>query len=84
MLGLDGSLINPTTFPLSSTIRTKLEQARDVLFHGRGFVVVRLGPDLKKYTDVELVTLFLGISAYIGNEIGVQDKKGNALSEYLF
>lgn len=80
MLALDGSAINQTSFPLPSTIRIKLEQARDALFDGQGFVVVRLGSNLKNYTEQEKVILFLGIACYIGDEIGVQDKRGNALS----
>ncbi|KAM7218262.1 hypothetical protein V8F06_006325 [Rhypophila decipiens] len=77
---LDGNSINPTTFSLPSPIRLKLEEARGALFHGRGFVVIRLGVDLKSYTEEEKVTLFLGVASYLCDEIGVQDKTGAAIT----
>ncbi|KAJ4302047.1 hypothetical protein N0V88_002183 [Collariella sp. IMI 366227] len=48
-------------------------------FKRRGLAVVR-GLDPRKYSDKDNVTIFLGIANYIGDQRGLQDKKGSMLN----
>lgn len=65
-------------FPLP-TIQANLARACLDVHQGRGFAIVR-GIDPRKYTAEDNVTIFLGISNYVGEQRGIQDKKGTMLS----
>jgi hypothetical protein len=70
--------VTSETFPLP-TIQRQLAQASLDVHQGRGFAIVR-GLDARKYTAEDNVTIFLGIANYIGEQRGVQDKRGSVLS----
>jgi hypothetical protein len=50
------------------------------LYSGRGFSVVR-GINPKDYPVEDLTTIWMGIQAYIAEERGRQDHKGNMLGK---
>lgn len=66
------------TFPLP-TIQTQLARVALDVHQGRGFAIVR-GLDARKYTAEDSAIIFLGIASYIGEQRGVQDKRGSVLS----
>ncbi|KAL1837018.1 hypothetical protein VTJ49DRAFT_4387 [Mycothermus thermophilus] len=70
--------ISRKTFVLP-TLQAQLERASHQVHQGRGFVIVR-GLDPRKYTAEDNVTIFLGVASYIGEQRGVQDKKGSMLT----
>lgn len=79
--GLDGDLtpddVNQTTFPLPNLAPRLHEVARTIHF-GRGFVILRgLNPD--KYSDMDNLYLYLGITSYIAETRGRQDFDGRML-----
>ncbi|KAK4238377.1 hypothetical protein C8A03DRAFT_43887 [Achaetomium macrosporum] len=76
-LGLYGSEVTPSTFPLP-TLGPKLQRLAAVIHYGKGFAVVRgLEPD--EFSPEDNVLVFLGISSYIGVQRGRQDEEGNML-----
>lgn len=77
-LGLDGSEVNKTNFPLP-TLREKLHQLAEELHHSRGFFVLR-GLNSNNYSPEDNTIIFLGISSYVGEKRGKQDDAGNMLS----
>jgi len=78
-LGLYGSDVSPSTFPLP-TLGTRLLDLALAVHIGSGFAVVRgLNPD--DFSQEDNVVIFLGISSYIGSKRGRQDEEGNMLSE---
>jgi len=74
----DGDAVTRESFPLP-TVQARLASARLSVYQGRGFAIVR-GLDPRKYNAEENVTIFLGISNYIGEQRGIQDKKGTMLT----
>ncbi|KAJ2903844.1 hypothetical protein MKZ38_009227 [Zalerion maritima] len=76
-LGLDGDEITVSNFSLP-TLGTKLQECARSLYDGMGFAVIR-GLDSAKYSDEDNLMIYLGISGYIADVRGVQDKKGNML-----
>jgi hypothetical protein len=65
-------------FPLP-TIQAHLARASFDVHRGPGFAIVR-GLDPRKYTAEENVAVFLAVANHIGEQRGVQDKKGSMLS----
>ena len=65
-------------FPLE-TLGTYLKEISKDLHTGRGLTILRgLTPD--KYTPWENVVIFAGLSSYLGEQRGCQDRYGNMLS----
>jgi hypothetical protein len=76
-LELDGDQVNRDNFPLPN-LGPKLLELGQVLYDGRGFCVVR-GIDPQSYSVEDLAVVWLGIQAYIAEQRGRQDCKGNML-----
>ncbi|KAG7289406.1 hypothetical protein NEMBOFW57_005777 [Staphylotrichum longicolle] len=65
-------------FPLP-TIQEQLVRASLDVHEGRGFAIVR-GLDPRKFSAEDNAIVFLGVASYIGEQRGVQDKKGSVLT----
>ncbi|KAK0739985.1 hypothetical protein B0T18DRAFT_331684 [Schizothecium vesticola] len=76
-LGLYGSDVSPSTFPLP-TLGPRLLGLALAVHSGRGFALVR-GLDPDDFSQEDNVVIFLGISSYIGPKRGRQDEEGNML-----
>jgi hypothetical protein len=76
-LGLYGSEVDPTTFPLPVLGPKLLQLALDV-HSGKGFAAIR-GLRPEDFSPEDNVIVFLGISSYIGAQRGRQDEEGNML-----
>jgi len=76
--GLDGDEVTPATFPLP-TVQERLCRVAVDLHCGKGFALLR-GFDMKRYSAEDALIIYLGVSSYIGDMVGLQDRKGNALS----
>ncbi|KAH6659976.1 hypothetical protein BKA67DRAFT_653179 [Truncatella angustata] len=74
---LDGDLVSSANFPLPN-LGPKLRSIRHELYDGRGFSVIR-GIDPKDFTVEDLTMIWLGVQAYIADQRGCQDHKGNML-----
>ncbi|KAK5660570.1 hypothetical protein OQA88_13124 [Cercophora sp. LCS_1] len=69
--------VSKTTFPLPTLARRLLEVAKTI-HSGRGFVVLRgLQPD--KYSSMDKILLYLGVTSYIAETRGVQDNDGRMI-----
>ncbi|KAK4658151.1 hypothetical protein QC762_204220 [Podospora pseudocomata] len=77
-LELDGHEVSRHNFHLP-TLEAQLEQACHEVHRGRGFVILR-GLDPQQYSVEDNLMIYLGIAAYIGDQRGFQDKKGNMLT----
>ncbi|KAI1461645.1 Clavaminate synthase-like protein [Annulohypoxylon moriforme] len=76
-LELDGGLVSRDNFPLP-TLGSKLEELSQDLYNGMGLSVVRgINPD--DYSVEDLTIVWLGIQAYIADQRGCQDHRGNML-----
>ncbi|KAL2152324.1 hypothetical protein VTH82DRAFT_5508 [Thermothelomyces myriococcoides] len=75
---LDADRVTRETFVLP-TVEAKLARASLDVHEGRGFAIIR-GLDPLRYTAEENLAIFLGISSYIGEQRGVQDKMGSMLT----
>lgn len=76
-LELDGDLVNRTNFPLP-TLGPKLDKLSHDIYNGKGLCVVRgINPD--EYVVEDLTIIWLGIQAYIADQRGCQDHRGNML-----
>ncbi|KAK4171690.1 hypothetical protein QBC36DRAFT_339484 [Triangularia setosa] len=76
-LDQDGDLVEPINFPLP-TLGAKLEQLSRDVHHGKGFSVIR-GLNPASYPVEDLSLIYLGLSSYIAEQRGRQDKRGNML-----
>jgi hypothetical protein len=65
--------INRTTFPLPSLGNLLREGSRELHF-GRGFFVLR-GIPVDKYTTEENIIIYTGVSSYVGDLRGRQEKR---------
>ena len=65
-------------FPLE-TLGPYLQEVTKDLHTGRGLTIIR-GLVPTKYTPWENVVIFAGISSYLGEQRGCQDRYGNMLS----
>ncbi|KAK0667425.1 hypothetical protein QBC41DRAFT_138556 [Cercophora samala] len=77
-LELDGHEIGRQNFYLPS-LGARLQRASHEVHQGRGFVIIR-GIDSQQYSVEDNAMIYLGIAAYIGDQRGFQDKKGNMLT----
>lgn len=66
------------TFPLPS-LGIVLSRIQNQVYAGRGFAVVR-GLQIDSYDARERAVVFLGISSYIAEERGAQDRFGTMIS----
>jgi hypothetical protein len=71
--------VSQETFPLPK-LRVKLEAVANECHNGIGFAVLR-GLDPTRYTALENVLLYLGVTSYIAEKRGCQDSSGNMISE---
>jgi hypothetical protein len=69
--------VNCRTFPLHS-LGARLSRVADTLHCGIGFAVLR-GLDPTKYSKLDNVLIYLGITSYIAPIRGCQDSSGNML-----
>ena len=75
---MNGEEVNRTNFPLRNFGDRLKSLAVDVHL-GKGFCVIR-GIDPKAHSLEDNTIIFLGISSYIGERRGRQDRLGNMLS----
>ncbi|KAH8825797.1 hypothetical protein DL96DRAFT_1670168 [Flagelloscypha sp. PMI_526] len=76
--GKPRGLISPATFPLPK-LGPVLRSLSKELYSGRGFFVLRTLP-VDKYTRDEIVTVYAGVSSYVGNLRAVQDANAGVLA----
>ncbi|OPB44845.1 hypothetical protein A0O28_0089830 [Trichoderma guizhouense] len=76
-LGLDGDQVDRDNFPLPN-LAARLSQSARVIHEQRGFFVLR-GLEESRYSVEDSTTIYLGISSYIADKRGLQDRKGNVL-----
>ncbi|KAF3768915.1 Clavaminate synthase-like protein [Cryphonectria parasitica EP155] len=76
-LGLNATKITDKTFSLP-TLGITLHDLSKEVHNGRGFAVLR-GLNTEDFSSGDLTMIFMGISAYIGDKIGRQDRAGNCL-----
>ncbi|KAL7628687.1 hypothetical protein AAE478_000202 [Parahypoxylon ruwenzoriense] len=76
-LELDGNQVNRGNFPLP-TLGPKLDKLSQDIYNGTGLCVVR-GINPEEYSVEDLTIVWLGIQAYIADQRGCQDHKGNML-----
>ncbi|KAI1112450.1 hypothetical protein F5Y14DRAFT_421700 [Nemania sp. NC0429] len=74
---LDGNLVHQDNFPLP-TLGPKLQAVADDIYNGKGFHVIR-GLDPNDYSVEDLAIIQLGVQAYIADQCGRQDHRGNML-----
>ncbi|KAI0974524.1 hypothetical protein F4678DRAFT_470516 [Xylaria arbuscula] len=74
---LDGNLVNQDNFRLPS-LGPKLRVLSEDIYNGRGFHIVR-GLDPSDYSVEDLAIIRLGVQAYIADQCGRQDHRGNML-----
>ncbi|KAI1127717.1 hypothetical protein F5Y10DRAFT_189744 [Nemania abortiva] len=75
--GLDGNLVKQDNFPLP-TLAPKLRALANEIYNGKGFHVIR-GLDPNDYSVEDLAIIQLGVQAYIADQCGRQDHRGNML-----
>lgn len=71
--------MNVDTFPLPS-LSSKLTELSVDIHDGRGFSVIR-GMDPRDYSVEDLTIAYMGVSSYIADKRGRQDKRGNILGK---
>ena len=72
--------VSQETFPLPK-LSHKLSRVAMTLHYGIGFAVLR-GLDPKKYSPLDNVILYLGITSYVAELRGVQDYDGRMIGRY--
>lgn len=69
--------VGPSTFPLPC-LYERLFEASEIIHNGRGFVVLRgLEPD--RYTSLDNILIYLGVTSYIAETRGMQDFDGRMI-----
>ncbi|KAK4205205.1 hypothetical protein QBC40DRAFT_292040 [Triangularia verruculosa] len=76
-LDLDGNQVGPANFPLPN-LAVKLGQVCRDVHHGKGFSVIR-GLNPASYSVEDHSLIYLGLTSYIAEQRGRQDKRGNML-----
>ena len=76
---LEGDEVSRENFPLPN-LGPRLSQACEEVYNGLGAVILR-GLIVEDYTPADLLVIFLGISSYIADQFGIQDRLGTMLSE---
>lgn len=77
-LGLPFHKVSKESFPLPSLASLLLKTCDDI-YQGRGFAVIR-GLNPNEYTPEDFAVIFLGISGYIAERRGKQDRRGTMMS----
>ncbi|KAL8847888.1 MAG: hypothetical protein Q9221_007099 [Calogaya cf. arnoldii] len=75
--GLDRDEVSKANFPLPN-LASRFTKACEEVYNGLGAVILR-GIDVKNYTPEDLLVVFLGVSSYIAEQRGVQDRLGTML-----
>lgn len=70
--------VNQSTFPLP-TLGSVLKDLARELHTGRGFFVLRALP-VESYSRTDIILIYAGVSSYIGNLRGVQDRDAGVLA----
>jgi hypothetical protein len=78
--GLDPGDVSVKTFPLPE-LAERLEEIAYDLHCGIGFAVLR-GLEPRRYTALDNILIYLGVTSYIAPLRGVQDSSGNMLSQF--
>ena len=73
--------MNKGNFPLPS-LGIRLSEIRDNIYDGIGAKTIR-GLQVGKYTPGDLAVIFLGISSYIAEQRGLQDRDCNMISRLM-
>ncbi|KAI0843018.1 Clavaminate synthase-like protein [Hypoxylon sp. FL0890] len=76
-LELDGDLVSRANFSLPK-LGSKLDELSQDIHNGKGLCVVR-GINPEEYSVEDLTIIWLGIQAYIADQRGCQDHRGNML-----
>ncbi|KAK6335780.1 hypothetical protein TWF730_003157 [Orbilia blumenaviensis] len=63
--------VSTETFPIGDALKEKMQRTVSNLYDRRGFAVVR-GLDSSRYTPIERVVIFMGLSSYVGGKLGMQ------------
>lgn len=71
--------VSKETFPLP-ILDKRLEDISKELHFGRGFAILR-GLEPKKYTPLDNIIIYAGVTSYIAETRGCQDGWGNMISE---
>ena len=74
-MGLPPNAINRKTFPLTCSLRTKLERLSKEVYGRHGFVILS-GLDPARYLDVENVVIHAGLSSHVGSKRGMPGREG--------
>ncbi|KAK4231804.1 hypothetical protein QBC38DRAFT_451036 [Podospora fimiseda] len=80
-LGDDGDAIKPSNFPLP-TLGLKLADLSRDIHEGQGVAVIR-GLNPASFPVEDLTMIYLGVSSYIAEQRGRQDKRGNMLGFHI-
>lgn len=75
---IDPDEVSKDSFQLPK-LQKRLEDVADELHCGIGFVVIR-GLEPRRYTTLDNILIYLGITSFIAPIRGVQDSSGNMLS----
>jgi len=67
--------LSPLNFPLPDHLATRLKGINEVVYKDRGFVVLR-GLDPRKYSEEDIVLLYVGICSRVTN------RRGNTLGKW--
>lgn len=70
--------VSRATFPLPAYLRLRFEEVAENLHSGCGFNVIR-GLDPSRYTALDNVLIYLGLTSYIAPHRGVQDTDGSMI-----
>ncbi|KAI1142702.1 Clavaminate synthase-like protein [Hypoxylon sp. FL0543] len=76
-LELDGDLVSRANFPLPK-LGSKLDELSQDIYNGKGLCVVR-GINPEEFSVEDLTIIWLGVQAYIADQRGCQDDRGNML-----
>jgi hypothetical protein len=69
-----------SNFPLTR-LGCTLKGIRDTGYNGFGFTILR-GLDVNKFSHEDRAIVFLGLSSYIAEDRGAQDRRGTMLSPF--
>jgi hypothetical protein len=72
--------VNKRTFPLPK-LKRRLQEVALTLHEGIGFTIIR-GLEPRRYTAMDNMIIYLGITSYVAEKRGCQDSDGNMISEY--
>ena len=81
-LGKQGKHVSRESFPLPN-LQEKLLRIREDVFQNRGFAILR-GLDVDAFGEIDLVTVYLGLTSYVAELRGRQNHRGATLSTYGF